>query len=74
VRKSSFESLIGTGFESLFWFDGAPSVGINSLKSLSKSSTRRSTQRVCNDLLLRFGSSVAARKSQNSAENRARGC
>ena len=52
----------------------SPLLGTNSLKSLSQSSNGRSTQRVCNDLLLRFGSSVEARKSQNSAENRARGC
>ena len=52
----------------------SPLLGTKSLKSLSKSSERRSTQRVCNDLLLRFGSSVEARKSQNSAGNRARGC
>ena len=29
VSKRLFESLIGTGFESLFWFDGAPQRGTN---------------------------------------------
>lgn len=52
----------------------SPLLGIKLLKEWSKSSERRSTQRVCNDFLLRFGSSVEARKTQNSAENRARGC
>ena len=52
----------------------SPLLGTNSLKSLRKSSNRRSTQRVCNDLLLRFGAHSSGLSSGKTVRNGPRGC
>jgi hypothetical protein len=55
--------------------DSIPSSsGTNLLKSLGKSSNRRSTQRVCNDFLLRFGAHSSALSSGKTIRNGPRGC
>ena len=51
-----------------------PLLGTKSLKSLSKSSKRRSTQRVCYDSLLRFGAHSSDLTSGISVKNGPRGC
>ena len=52
----------------------APLLGTKLLKSLSKSSNRRSTQRVCYDSLLRFGAQSQAITSGKTVRNGPRGC
>jgi len=49
-------------------------MGTKLLKPLSKSSNRRSTQRVCNDLLLRSETPSSSQKSRNAVGNGSRGC
>ncbi|MEA3263727.1 MAG: hypothetical protein U9R07_09620, partial [Pseudomonadota bacterium] len=51
-----------------------PLLGTITLKSLGKSSNRRSTQRVCNDLLLRFGAHSSGLTSGKTVRNGPRGC
>ena len=51
-----------------------PLLGTKSFKSLSKSSKRRSTQRVCYDSLLRFGAHSSALNSGKTVKNSPRGC
>ena len=51
-----------------------PLLGTKSLKSLSKSSERRSTQRVCYDSLLRFGVHSQDLTSRKTVRNGPRGC
>ena len=51
-----------------------PLLGTKLLKSLSKSSERRSTQRVCYDSLLRFGAQIQALTSRKTMRNGLRGC
>ena len=51
-----------------------PLLGTKLLKSLSKSSERRSTQRVCYDSLLRFGAQSQALTSGKTVRNGPRGC
>jgi hypothetical protein len=52
----------------------SPLLGTNALKSLSKSSNRRSTQRVCYDPLLRFGAHSSGLSYGKTVRNGPRGC
>ncbi len=69
-----------TGFISVLVEDSnqshcyAPLLGTITLKSLNKSSNGRSTQRVCNDLLLRFGAHSSGLSSGKTVRNGPRGC